>query len=68
MITTQHGKTWGSQNPQLLVHCVETDADAKLVDAFVIRCTPEQEESFMFAVSDEMNKKANAEAWVLANR
>jgi len=68
MIITQHGKTWGSQNPHLLVHCVETDQDGKLMDAFVIRCTPEQEASFLAAVSDVANDKANAEAWVLANR
>lgn len=68
MITTQHGKTWGSQNPQMLVHCVETDADGKLVDAYIIRCTPEQEASFLEAVSDELTKREKAEAWVLANR
>jgi hypothetical protein len=68
MITTQHGKTWGAPVPQLLIHCVETDKDVKLVDAFIIRCTPEQEDSFILAVSDELNKKKNAEAWVLANR
>jgi hypothetical protein len=68
MIITQHGKTWGSQNPQLLVHCQDVDADHKLVDAFVIRCTPEQEASYMESVSDEITKRDKAEAWVLANR
>ena len=68
MITTQHGKTWGSQNPQLLVHCIETDSYGRLVDAYIIRCTPEQEASYMEAVSEELARKQNAEAWVLANR
>jgi hypothetical protein len=68
MITTQHGKTWGAEVPQLLIHCIETDSDGKLIDAFIIRCTPEQEASFMEAVSDELTRRERSEAWVLANR
>lgn len=68
MIHTQNGKTFGSQNPQMLVHWTEVDADNKLIDAGVIRCTDAQEAEFLSAASDEGTKQARVESWVLANR